>query len=167
MTELTRPRYAKKIEKIGNERIRLLSGFVPTESEITDRMMGMVEDFPQIAADEGYEVLSLGGGLHKDYDQKLYWEGIYIKKYRYDYLVPYLSPKNGEERHFQCYMHFSKEWYKDDRGTPEMGGFLFCDISRDGDEELKRYLESNELVVVKSDNKWAVKNKWAIKTTSL
>jgi len=156
---LTRPKHARKVSKIGNRMLSYFSGRKNHESEITEQMMAIAEDFPSEAAMEGIQVISLGGGLSQNYDQEKFWQGWYTKRYRYEYLVPYVSEKTGDPRHYRCFMHFTKEWFREESmGRPEMLGYMDCDTSRDGDKKLEWDLERLGLVVEFDDDKrqWAV-----------
>lgn len=150
-----RVKLARNIEKIMGKRISVFSGFHEREHDITEIMVALAEEFPQEVENSiGVKPLRMGGGLWQDYDQKLYRDGIYLKRYQYEYLIPHMD--NGEERHFRCKMTITKEWYKDDRGTPEMWGNVYCDVTKHGDKELEHDLHDRGLVIEQYDDTWRV-----------
>jgi hypothetical protein len=153
----TRPALARKVEKIGAkilyDKAIGYNGYLPKNSspnieddQHSQRMMCIVSDrkskcnlFKNTVKNKNIPIVSLYGGMSKDYDQKKYQEGIREKEYTYNYLIPYTSQKGDFEPIF-CNLKFKTTWYDRKKWTDpdEMNSWIYCDASR---EKLKETID--------------------------
>ena len=157
MTQISRHRLGQRIEKIGRELVEDRTGFLP-EHSLTLRMLETVNDFPDDLKEQNVQVIPWGGGLYKDYDQTKYWQGEYVKEYKYTFLIPYQNEKTKVLQPFLCSLHFTKFWYRDEHlGRPELMGQANCNTSLHSEDEILEELAASGWEMAKDEEEWKIR----------